>query len=146
MTLDDWLGNRWLKEHRTSIQEIRNLLSAVDGDLVDAGKDLSPDWRFVIAYNAALRLCSVLLAASGLHAERSQKHYRTIMAMPLILGSEMEELSVYLDKCRIRRSEITYEAVGKVSVAEAEELASEVKQLREHVKEWLASEHPELTP
>ena len=44
------------------------------------------DWRFGIAYNTALKLCTILLYASGYRAERTLQHYRTIQAMPLILG------------------------------------------------------------
>jgi hypothetical protein len=144
MSLDDWARNGWIKPHRTSPQEIRQLLAAVRADLVDAAKDLSPDWRFVIAYNAALRLGSVLLAVSGYQAERSQKHYRTIAVLPLILGPELQDLSIYLDRCRVRRSAITYEAMGRVSESEAEELITEVEGLRHRVEAWLVAEYPDL--
>jgi hypothetical protein len=46
------------------------LLSIVDRDLKDAREQaISPDWRLGIAYNAALKLCTVLLHASGYRAE-----------------------------------------------------------------------------
>ncbi len=65
MSLETWLANGWLRKHETSKQEIRDLLNIVDRDLNDAGRDLSADWRFGIAYNAVLKLCTVLLHASG---------------------------------------------------------------------------------
>ncbi len=59
MTLKQWLADGWLREHRTSAEEIGNLLSIVDRDLKDATEGtVSQDWRFGIAYNAALKLCT----------------------------------------------------------------------------------------
>ena len=144
MSLDDWLNNGWIKPHRTSSQEIRELLDAVHHDLENARSRISADWRFVIAYTAALRLCSILLFASGYRAERSQKHYRTISALPLILGPGMKNLSDYLDKCRTRRNEVTYETVGSVAESEVQELVSEVEYLAQEVRTWLAAEYPDL--
>lgn len=65
MTLQNWRDNGWLRPHETTRQEIKDLLQIVDRDLVDARKDMSADWQFGIAYNAALKLCTVLLSASG---------------------------------------------------------------------------------
>lgn len=86
MSLERWRDNGWLRAHRTSPSEIENLLGIVERDLTDAkAGGLSSDWQFGIAYNAALKLCSILLYAEGYRAERSLQHYRTIQAMPLIL-------------------------------------------------------------
>jgi len=53
MSLRQWAANRWLQEEPTSPHEIKNLL-AIARDLQDAAGDISADWRFGIAYNAAL--------------------------------------------------------------------------------------------
>jgi hypothetical protein len=51
----DWVKNGWLVAHKSSKQEIANLLGIVARDLKDSqAKDVSDDWRFAIAYNAAL--------------------------------------------------------------------------------------------
>ncbi len=53
MSLEDWLRNGWLSEHRPSGQEIADLLAVVDWDLHDCQtQGLSPEWRLNIAYNA----------------------------------------------------------------------------------------------
>jgi hypothetical protein len=70
MTLKQWSDNAWLRSHKTSFQEIEDLLHIVDRDLKDAGMPLSADWRFGIAYNAALKLCAILLMA-GLYQTAS---------------------------------------------------------------------------
>lgn len=144
MTLETWHEHGWLKPHRTSAQEIRGLLAAAQADLVEAEKDISADWRFAIAYSAALRLCSVVLFAAGYRAVREQKHYRTIAALPLVLGADVSELAEFLDHCRTKRHEVTYETVGVVSREEAEELIGAVRELERHVRDWLAREHAEF--
>ena len=144
MSLETWLANGWLRKHETSKQEIRDLLKIVDRDLNDTGSDLSADWRFGIAYNAALKLCTVLLHASGYRAERGMQHYRTIQAMPLILGDDKKRDSDYLDACRIKRNQAEYDRVGVVSDREAEELISYVKELKTAVRDWLYADHKEL--
>jgi hypothetical protein len=59
MTLTKWLENGWLRRHRTSREEIYDLLGIADRDLSDAKSTISADWRFGIAYNAALKLCTI---------------------------------------------------------------------------------------
>ncbi len=78
MSLRDWADSGWLRSHSTSRDEIAGLLGIVERDLADARRDISADWRFGIAYNAALRLCTALLYAEGYRAERNLQHYRTI--------------------------------------------------------------------
>jgi hypothetical protein len=54
MSLKDWLKSGWVVEHKTSPEEIRNLLGVADRDLADCHVEgLSSDWRMNIAYNAA---------------------------------------------------------------------------------------------
>jgi hypothetical protein len=144
MTLNDWQGNGWLRSHKTSQQEIHDLLRIVDRDMEDARRDLSADWRFGIAYNAALKLCTVLLYASGYRAERNLQHYRTMQALPLILGDDKKGDAAYLDACRVKRNQAEYDRVGVVSYSEAEELVKFVEELGMLVNEWLKEQHPEL--
>lgn len=82
MSLQQWVDNGWLRHHQTSTKEITNLLKIVDRDLMDAKESISDDWRFGIAYNAALKLCTILLYAEGYQPERTLQHYRTIQALP----------------------------------------------------------------
>jgi len=144
MTLQQWAANGWLEVHITSPEEIANLLDIVDRDLADAGGGISMDWRFGIAYNAALKLCTVLLYAEGYRAVRTLQHYRTIQALPLILGPEHRADADYLDACRKKRNIVEYDYVGGVTEDEATELAAYVLELREKVLAWLRESHPLL--
>jgi hypothetical protein len=144
MSLKKWAHNGWVRPHETSPQEIANLLSIVDRDLIDADRGISADWRFGIAYNAALKLCTILLYASGYRAERTLQHYRTIQAMPLVLGAERKEDAKYLDACRKKRNIVEYDYVGGATADDANELIAFVRDLREEVLTWLKENHSEL--
>ena len=77
MSFADWVKNGRLVAHKSSKQEIANLLGIVSRDLKDSqAKDVSDDWRFAIAYNAALqaarrlsRLQDTAPAATGITTE-----------------------------------------------------------------------------
>ncbi|MDA3885802.1 MAG: hypothetical protein PF638_09430 [Candidatus Delongbacteria bacterium] len=145
MTLKNWESNGWLKSHSTSKQEIEQLLQIVDRDIKDSKQtDLSPDWRFGIAYNAALKLCTILLYSEGFMSERNAAHYRTIQSISLILGKEREDDADYLNTCRAKRNMVEYDSVGGATDAEADELIDFVENLKDDVLKWLKINHPEF--
>lgn len=144
MTLNQWMNNGWLRRHKTSRKEIENLVMIVNRDLKDAKGGISDDWRFGIAYNAALKLCTILLYAEGFRAEKTLQHYRTIQALPLILGNKRKDDAEYLNSCRSKRNIVEYDYVGGVTGHDADELIEFVKKLKADVIEWLNNNHPEL--
>ena len=146
MRLQQWKANGWLQAHQTTSGQIADLLAIVDRDLEDSMRDLSPDWQFGIAYNAALKLCTILLYASGYRPEKNLAHYRTLAALPLILGDERKDDADYLDTCRAKRNTAEYDAAGTVSQSEAAELRDFAKELRSDVTAWLKANHPALVP
>jgi hypothetical protein len=85
MNLADWHKNGWIKPHQTSPQEI--------ADLKDAkAKGLSDDWRFNIAYNAALQTATAALAASGYTvAKGDSNHFRVIQSLAFTIGLDAGE-------------------------------------------------------
>ncbi|MDP2967674.1 MAG: hypothetical protein Q8P64_00490 [Deltaproteobacteria bacterium] len=144
MSLKQWADNGWLKPHRTSQKEIRRLLSIVERDLNDAQRDISSDWRFDIAYNAALKLCRILLSAEGYRPSHELQHYRTLASLPEILGDARKVDAEYLDDCRKKRNIVEYDDVGGASESDADELVGFVKDFRDEVITWLKKNHPEL--
>ena len=146
MPLADWQKNGWLRAHKPTREEISNLLEIVDRDLGDAlTKGLSDDWKFGIAYNAALKLCTILLHASGYRAEKNLAHYRTLQALPEILGPQHKDNADYLDACRKKRNETEYDFVGGVSEEEVTELLGFCNELKTEVRAWLKKRHPDFT-
>lgn len=144
MSLKQWADNGWLKPHGTSLTEIKSLFAVVERDLKDAGGDVSADWRFSIAYNAALKLGTILLYAEGYRPDRNLQHYRTIHAIPLILGREHQESADYLDACRKKRNISDYEMPGVATEDDTQEIIDFVLQFRDIVRDWLETYHPQL--
>ena len=118
----------------------------MDRDLQDAQGGISPDWRFGIAYNAALKLCTILLYAEGYRPERTLQHYRTIQSLPIILGPERRMDAEYLDACRTKRNRVEYDYVGGASDDDVRELLAFAEELRDQVLKRLRARHPALVP
>lgn len=145
MTLAQWADNGWLKKYQTSKKEIGSLLLIADRDLKDATQEgISLDWRFGIAYNAALKLCTILLYAEGYRPAPGLQHYRTIASLPLILGEHKKNDADYLEDCRRKRNKVEYDCVGGVTETEVNELVDFVKELRIKVVNWLRKYRSEL--
>jgi len=144
MTLEQWKQNGWLKVEPTSSAEIANLLAIVKRDIEDARSSISSDWQFGIAYNAALKLCTILLRAEGYRPSHGLQHYRTIMAVPLILGESRKEDANYLDACRTKRNIVEYDYVGGASEEDAKELLEFVEEFRQEIITWLKKNHFDL--
>jgi hypothetical protein len=145
MSLRDWLANRWLDEHVTNAEDIANLLALADRDLHDAqSTELSVDWRFNIAYNAALQLAGAALAASGYRVVRSgPHHHRTIQSLSHTIGTDDNTVRL-LDRFRKKRNVAEYDAVGTISDQEATEILALAQSLRRLVLDWLRDNHPSL--
>lgn len=147
MSLTQWLANGWLKPHQSSSQEIANLLAIVRRDLKDARRrELSDDWRFGIAYNAALKLCTILLFAEGFRPHQSLAHFRTLQGLTEVLGESRKADAAYLDACRIKRNTVEYDCVGAATGADADELIEFAESLLDDVIDWLRTTHPQLVP
>lgn len=146
MRLQQWADNGWLRPHQTNRRQIADLLDIVTRDLLDCQRDVSSDWQFGIAYNAALKLCTILLYASGYRPEKNLAHYRTLQALPLIMGPERSDDADYLDTCRAKRNTAEYDTAGTVSPSEAQELRDFASQFHTDVLSWLKSKHPSLSP
>lgn len=145
MTLARWSENGWIRPHRATPAQVVELFAIVQRDLADARTGrLSPDWQFGIAYNAALKLCTILLHAEGFRAEKTLAHYRTLQALALILGPERQADADYLETCRCKRNTAEYDSAGRISPEEARELVAFTAELRRDVESWLRRTHPDL--
>jgi len=144
MSLKSWRDNGWLVEHQTSQQEIADLLKVADRDLTDCeSPGLSPDWQLSIAYNAALQTATVALAACGYRASRDAHHYRIVQSIAYTIGSDSNVINQF-DKFRKKRNIGGYEAAGRISQQEADEMKALAKKLRGQVGKWLQDKYPEL--
>lgn len=135
MSLKEWLRNSWLIEHKTSPQEIQHLLRLADRDLADCrNESLSIDWRFNIAYNAALQCATAALAAAGYRAAKEAHHYRVIQSLRYTLRSD-EKLILKLDAFRKKRNISEYDHAGSVTNNELNDMINLAIGLRKSVAE-----------
>src|SRR5437868_1125462 len=135
MSLQTWLEHRWLRRHQPTPEEIRDLWLIADRDIRDAESGgISFDWQYGIAYNAALKLCTILLHAEGYRPEKGGlAHYRTLQALPLILGDARRDDGEYLEVCRQKRNTVEYDHAGGATREDARELVEFAKDLRTDV-------------
>lgn len=147
MSLQQWLDNGWLVRHTTSAGEIQDLFALADRDLADCqSAGLSDDWRFGIAYNAALQLATAALYASGYKPARGQSHHlRVIQSLQYTIAAEAV-LVDQLDGFRIKRNTGTYDRAGSVSTAEAQEMVALARALRARIDQWLVTNYSHLRP
>jgi len=104
---------------------------------------LHNDWRFNIAYNAALQLASAALAAAGYQAERSNHHYRVIESLGLTVGVDATTIKKF-DIFRKKRNISDYERAGGISDLEADEMRQLAERLRLEVDIWIRRNYPQF--
>ena len=141
------LGERRVAEQRASKQELDDLRAIVERDLKDAslGK-LSGDSRFNLAYNAARTVATMAIRAEGYRVRGAGgQHFNTFLALEAALGPGSAELSVYLDRCRMKRNQLNYDRALAVSETEVAELIERVAELRDGVEKHISQKHPELS-
>ncbi len=145
MSLKDWADNGWLKPFKTDKQEIADLFAIVQRDLSDANlQNLSPDWQFGIAYNAALKLCTIILHVHGYRPENVLAHYRTIMALKEISDQKWRKHCSYLNECRMRRNTLEYNMAHIISPDDASKLISFSTAFHLEVIKYLEENYPDM--
>jgi hypothetical protein len=144
MSLQNWLQNSWLIQHTPTPEEITNLLAISDRDLAACQvKELPSDWRFAIAYNAALQAATAALAAAGYRASRDNHHYRVIQSLEFTTAPGRKLIDTF-DSFRKKRNISSYDVAGSVSDKEAEEMFKLATRLRADVEQWIRATRPEL--
>ena len=95
MSLRDWQQNGWLKPHQPTRPEIAGLLALAERDLKSAKvKGLDQDWRFNIAYNAALQASTAALVASGYKVPKGDSHhFRVIGSLAFTVGLDERQVA-----------------------------------------------------
>ena len=144
MSLQDWVRNAWLVPLKTSREEIQNPLGIVERDLRDSrAEGISNDWRFAIAYNAALQAAAAALAAAGFRASRDSHHYRVIQSLELTVAKDAKFVRSF-DAFRKKRNVSNYDVGGGISDREVAEMTALAESLYQDVEQWIRANHPAL--
>src|SRR5690242_8293426 len=90
MSFQDWQKNGWLRPHKPTATEVAGLIAVIDRDLkASADANLDDDWRFAIAYNAALQSAALALKAAGYEVPKAGgAHHHTIESLRLTIGDD----------------------------------------------------------
>jgi hypothetical protein len=145
MSFQDWKNNGWLRPHQASPQEIAALRAAIERDLkASSDANLNSDWRFAIAYNAALQCAALALYASGYEAPKGGgAHHRTLESLRPTLrddGALVEPLPAF----RAKRARAIYQTTGIAGDREIGELRALARNLLDRVLQWLQARHADL--
>jgi hypothetical protein len=137
LSIDNLIKIGVLEEEPFSQQEIDDLFQIVERDLNDsANTELSYDWQFGIAYNAALKLANILVRMSGYRVKGQSHHMYTFAMIPKILGLDKKADADYLDTCRRKRNTVEYDYVGGASKEDVEELRKFTIEFKMIVEKW----------
>jgi len=145
MSLKELLNQGSVKPHKTSKEEIGNLLELVRRDIKDSEvKTISTDRRFATAYNAALQLATIIVYCKGYMPTGWGHHYTVFKSMKLIMGENYHDSADYFDSCRAKRNVTDYRHTGEISESETDELIEEAKKFLAVVLEFVKKHHPHL--
>jgi len=138
MSLNEWLKFGWLIAYTPVAGEIDELLEVARRDIHDAQtRGLSDDWRFNIAYNAALQLARALLLSSGYQIPKGDSHhYRAIDSLKFTASFTDGDITLF-QTFRKKRSVGVYETVGAISAADARNMLELATRLNIHVRTQL---------
>jgi hypothetical protein len=104
VSLPDWLNNRWILAHVISQDEVAGLIAVVDRDINDSAvRGVSADGRLASAYNAALQLATLALAAEGYRPARDRAHERALLSLRHTVGTAATIVDL-LDLTRRKRN------------------------------------------
>jgi len=136
------LAENRVEPHATSRQELDDLRSAVERNLRDAAiVQLSADNRFGLAYEAALLLAKMAAACAGYRVKGQGAHQTTFAALKLAVGPGIAQTASYLERCRRKRNELSYDSAGVVTETEASEILTEARSMQKSIEQWIAATH-----
>lgn len=139
------LADHRIQRHRTSSQEIGDLLKPAERGLADAGvSGISTDLRFSAAYEAALALATIPLHCAGYRTRGAGHHATAFEALPLAMGEGARSRAELFDTCRAKRNVAQYRRAGEITCAEVEALMQAVAVFRTEIEQWLETHHPEF--
>jgi hypothetical protein len=107
---------------------------------------LTEDGRCLFAYMAVRTLATVAIRVEGYRVTaRGGAHFNTFEALRAVPSAPLAERADYLDDCRRKRNEASYEVV-LVSRTEADALLLEARAFHEDLVAWFVSSRPDWVP
>ena len=144
MTLDNLVG-KGLREEPTGPEEIQRLLHKASTRLNDATSEvISRESRFDLAYEAILQLAICALRANGYRPDsRGGHHVIALQSLTKSIGYPKDKIRL-LDEFRRQRAIGLYDGSFDPTKAEISALLETGENLKNHLKDWLRTNKPEL--
>ncbi len=136
-----------IKRRRSSPDEIRKMIKRAQTYLTDANLEaLSMDTRYQIAYESGRMWCEVVVRAAGFRTTSASGHHEAVISgLPEILGPEVENLAIFLDKSRKIRHAIMYgDELDVTTPNYVKSLIKTVNEIQDNAVAWLKKEYPDL--
>lgn len=145
MTLENLLSAGQLKEHSTSVEEVRQLLVSVRRNLADAQVTaVSDETRFDAAYKGIMQLAMLALLVNGYRPSSSSGGHHMIMIQSLPKTIDLpKETMIVLDALRRKRNAADYMG-SYVDRAAVDAAITEGEALLTTVERWIAKNRPEF--
>jgi hypothetical protein len=144
MTWAELLANKTVTAISPTKEELDNLRSIVARSLADvAAPGLSPDSRFIMAYDAARTLSLIIVRASGYRPRNFGGHYNTFLALEAA-DPVFAKMSTYFDGCRMKRNMSEYDYAGGITDTEATALLGTVQTFAQDAERWVKAHYPHL--
>lgn len=145
MSLQTWAADGLLVPHKTTPDEVDNLLALARQDLEQCRVEgLSPGWKLNIAYNGLLQAATAALAAVGYRAPAGEgHHYIVLQSLAFTVGFDDGTVRK-LDTLRKKRHNATYGHPGVVSDGEASDALRLITQVCAQIEAWLRKNHSDL--
>lgn len=145
MTLENLLRIGKLHEHAASKVEIARLLASAEQTLEDARLPLLRGGsRMDLAYRVIMQSALTAILANGYRPATNEPghHQLIIQSLPTTIGLDAERVRV-LDAYRAARNQNDYRGTP-VADSVANECVEHAAELLAAVRDWLATNHPEL--
>ncbi|MFA5316000.1 MAG: hypothetical protein WC369_01090 [Dehalococcoidales bacterium] len=144
MSLEDLYKFGKLEKHKTSPQEIKDLMGVAERCLKDSAQAaISTDLRFIAAYQAALAAGEALLCCMGYKAPKNNYHFMVWEAMRNTLDDSYRGVLVLFNGARSKRADAFYDRPSVASDTELKELLKEAEKFTAFVKSKIKKDFPE---
>ncbi len=145
MSLEDLLRFAKVEKHKTSPEEIADLLGVADRCMADASqKAISTELRFITAYQAALAAGEALMHCYGIKAPKTNHHFMVWESLRHILDTSFKDTLALFNDARSKRGEAFYDHATVTSETELDELLKEAKKFVDYVKARIRKEFSAL--
>ena len=141
---DELLQRGWLLEYPADLrkEQVSNLVSQSFGDLFYAEQDRAAVFRFRHAYQAVDDLATAALLATGYRVV-FEGHQYLLQTLAWTIHASAE-LIAQLEQCRAKHGLPMAEQETAVSAQDAKAMMALAQDLRQTVRVWIRSAHPEL--